>query len=94
MNKNFSSLFIITVFLSMQALSLLHATEYGFEKHEHNGKICDIFLSADHNKLLGSVSAKLIAPNLLTFKITLLKKELSFLYKSHSFDSRAPPLFS
>jgi hypothetical protein len=47
----------------MQALSLSHISKYGFKKHEHNGKIYDIFLSADHNKLLGSVPAKLIIPN-------------------------------
>lgn len=92
--KKFSSLLIIAIFLSMQAFSLLHATEYDFEKHEHNGQVCNICLSADHNKLLNSDPTKLITPNLLTFKITIPKEILLFSGKVKFFNPRAPPFFS
>jgi hypothetical protein len=94
MNKKFSSLLIIAVFLSVQAFSLLHVSKYGFEKHEHNGKNCDICLSADHNKLLSNNTTNLIAPNLLPFKVTLPKATLPFSGKVQNFQARAPPLFS
>jgi hypothetical protein len=78
----------------MQAFSLLHATQYGFEKHEHSGQTCDICLSADQNKLLSSNSTKLITPNLLTLKVTLPKYFLPFSGKNQLFEARAPPFFS
>jgi hypothetical protein len=94
MNKKFSSLLVIIILLSVQALSLLHVTKYSFEKHEHGGKKCEICLSVDHNKLVNGNPAKLAIPSLLTFKIGLPKKKLSFSYKTQSFNPRAPPLFS
>ena len=78
----------------MQDFSLLHVTKYGFEKHEHNGQVCDIYLSGDHNKLLNSNPAKLITTNLLTFKITLPQETLLFSGKVQIFEARAPPFFS
>jgi hypothetical protein len=94
MNRKLGPLLVIVIFLSMQAFSLLHATEYGFEKHEHNGKVCDICLGVDHTKLLNSDSTKLITLNLLTFEIILSKEILPFSGKSKPFNPRAPPLFS
>lgn len=78
----------------MQAFLLLHATKYGFEKHEHNGQVCDICLSSDHNKLLNNNSTKLITPNLLTFKIILPKEILPSSGKARLFNPRDPPFFS
>jgi hypothetical protein len=78
----------------MQAFSLLHVSKYGFEKHEHSGKSCNIYLGADHNKLVNGNPTKLITPSLLTFKIVLPEKTLSFSYKAQSFNPRAPPFLS
>ena len=94
MNRKLSSFLIISIFLSVQAFALLHASQYGFEKHEHNGNDCDICLSVDHNKLLSTSPAKLVTPNSLTFKITLAKETLSFFAKIQLFEARAPPFFS
>ncbi|MBT4921710.1 MAG: hypothetical protein HON23_01700 [Rickettsiales bacterium] len=93
MNRKFNLLFIITIFLSMQAFSLVHASKYGFEEHEHNGKACDICLSADNNKLLNNNLSELITPNLLTSKVTLPKEILPFDGKDSLYNPRAPPFF-
>jgi hypothetical protein len=71
-----------------------HASEHGFEKHSHDGKVCDIFLGADHNKLLNSNPVKLVIPTLLTFEITLPKQTLPVLGKNQNFEARAPPFYS
>tara|TARA_B110000261_G_C12866525_1_gene270586 strand:+ start:99 stop:386 length:288 start_codon:yes stop_codon:yes gene_type:complete len=92
--KKFSSLLIITIFLSMQVFLLLHTTEYGFEKHGHNGQVCDIYLNADHNTLLNNDPTKLTTLNLLTFKTSLPKEILLFSGKVKLFNPRAPPFFS
>ena len=93
MNRKINSLFIIAILFSMQAFLLLHVTKYGVEKHEHSDQVCDICLSADHNKLLSTSPAKLITPNLLTFKTILSKEILPFSSKIQLSEARAPPFF-
>ncbi|MFT6076990.1 MAG: hypothetical protein ACJA02_000448 [Myxococcota bacterium] len=94
MNKRFRSLFIIIALLFVQTLTMSHASQHGFEKHSHDGKICDIFLSADHNKLLNSNPVKLVNPTLLTFQIAPIKQALPVLGKGQNFEARAPPFYS
>ena len=78
----------------MQAFSLLHAAEFSIEKHDHNGQVCEICLSSDHNKLLNGELSKLVNLNLLTLEVTLPKESLLFFAKVKSFSPRSPPFFS
>lgn len=78
----------------MQALSLLHVSEYGFGQHDHNGKTCNVFLSGDHNKLLKAESDELVTPYSFTFKVILPEEIIVLSGKKRLFNSRAPPYFS
>lgn len=86
-------LVLVVVFLSVQMLSLLHMAEHNFEKHEHNGKICSIFLYGEQTK-----SADTATPLVLSEQIFTEAKIQSFvsiflskaLYKGAT--PRAPPI--
>ena len=88
-------LFLIVSFLGMQMLSCLHMVEHGFEKHEHNGHICQIYLHCEHAKYSTPGAAiTLQTPEYFTFAITF--PEFIFV-SSESYGlafPRAPPLFS
>ena len=79
----------------MQMLSFLHMAEHGFEEHEHNNQICDIYLHCEHTKYSApSAAIALQIPEYFTFTIAL--PELQFV-RSQSYSiasARAPPLFS
>lgn len=88
-------LFLIISFLGMQVLTNLHMAEYGFEKHEHNGHVCQIYLHCEHTKYSTPGAAiTLQTPEYFTFAITLPE---FILVRSESYgvaSPRAPPLFS
>jgi hypothetical protein len=88
-------LFIVFSFFAMQVLSTLHMAEYGVEKHEHNGHICQIYLHCEHTKYSTPGAAiALYSPEYVSFTIVL--PELLFV-RSESYgvaSPRAPPLFS
>lgn len=88
-------LFLIFSFLGMQVLTNLHMAEYGFEKHEHNGHVCQIYLHCEHTKYSTPGAAiTLQTPEYFTFAIIL--PEFIFV-SSESYgvaSPRAPPLFS
>ena len=94
MNRRLGA-FLIVSFLCMQMLSFLHMAEFGFEKHEHSGHVCQIYLHCEHTKYRPhNASIVLQAPKYVLFTITL--SELLFL-RSQSYGAaspRSPPLFS
>ena len=47
MNTTFSLLLILGL-LSTQIWTTVHAAEHGSDVHEHNGKVCQIYLQRDH----------------------------------------------
>lgn len=93
MNKGFRSLAVTLLFLSLQAFSLLHISEYGLD-HSHKGKACDICLNSDNKQLLGVNNVDFKAPDLFAFNISSSHKSLILLDKFQNFKSRAPPTFS
>jgi hypothetical protein len=92
MKRKFA-LFTVISFLSVQMLSLLHMAEYEFEKHEHDGKMCDIYL---HGKQANSAVIPSIASlQELTFVEVRLQSFISVrLSKSvlKGAPPRAPPV--
>lgn len=89
------SLFLIVSFLGMQVLSFLHMAEYGFDEHEHNGRVCDVYLQCEHTKYgTPSVAIAVQTPEYFTF--TLTSTDILFVrVQSYGKASpRAPPLFS
>jgi len=88
-------IFLIISFLGMQMFSTLHMAEHGFDEHEHNGHVCQIYLHCEHSKYSTSGAAiTLQTPEYFIFTITL--PELLFV-RSQSYgvaSPRAPPLFS
>ena len=49
MNKKLI-LFLILSFLSLQTFSFLHQAEFGFEEHEHDDDVCEIYLYCEQSK--------------------------------------------
>ena len=82
------------MFLSVQMLSLLHVAKYKFEKHEHNGKICDVYLygkqgnSADIPSSISIQERTIIEVRLQSFISVRLSKSV---FKGAA--PRAPPAF-
>ncbi|PIR37166.1 MAG: hypothetical protein COV35_10795 [Alphaproteobacteria bacterium CG11_big_fil_rev_8_21_14_0_20_39_49] len=68
---------------------------YGLEKHEHDGQVCDIYLHCENTK--HSTPSVAVVPNPFeysTFSVALPELPLVRL-QSYSFASpRAPPFFS
>ena len=88
-------LFLAISFLTVQVLSTLHMTEYGFGYHKHNGHVCEIYLHCEHAKYSTPTPAiTLTAPEYVTFAIVLPELTIvrSETYRTSS--PRAPPLFS
>lgn len=54
--KRHCNIALILLLLAMQAVSLLHAGQYGFDAHEHNGHVCDLYLHAEQGKCAASPS--------------------------------------
>ena len=92
--KKRSGLLLSAVFLSVQILSILHLAQYGFEQHQHNGHLCEIFI---HNEKTQHADVPL--PLLLTFLPVLEARLPHFasvilskrIYKGAL--SRAPPAY-
>ena len=42
--------FIIFSFLSLQTFSFFHLAEFGFEEHEHDDEVCEIYLYCEQSK--------------------------------------------
>lgn len=94
MNRKLS-LFLAISFFTVQMLATLHMAEHGFEKHEHNGQTCDVYLHCEHTKYSSpSEGIAVQLPEYFAFTIAL--PELTFV-RSKTYvvaSPRAPPLFS
>jgi hypothetical protein len=94
MNRKLS-LFLIVSFLSVQMFSTLHMAGHGFEKHEHNGQVCNVYLHCEHSKLGAPPAAAVLPmPEHFTFTVLLPKLPLIGLVSYDTSLARAPPLFS
>ncbi|MDA0782272.1 MAG: hypothetical protein PQ612_07925 [Rickettsiales bacterium] len=87
-------LFIIVSLVSVQILSFLHMANYGLEKHEHDGRVCDIYLHCENTK--HSTPSVAVVPNLTeysTFSLALPELTLVGLQSYSLASPRAPPFF-
>ena len=89
------NLFIIVGFLGMQMHSLLHTAEYDFDKHEHNGQVCSIYLHCEHTKY-NTPEKEIILQVAESHAVAFIIPELAFVQhkKYKTSPPRAPPLFS
>tara|TARA_B100000029_G_scaffold411047_1_gene413235 strand:+ start:16401 stop:16685 length:285 start_codon:yes stop_codon:yes gene_type:complete len=87
--------FIIFSFLSLQTFSFFHLAEFGFEEHEHDDEVCEIYLYCEQSKDNISKS-EILSQNheYFTFKFVSKKDFLIFLKKYKLILTRAPPQFS
>ena len=89
------SLFIIVGFLSVQMLTYLHTAQYGFEKHDHHGYVCQIYLQSEHTKYNTSGAALLLqVATYLSFAIILFQFVFVSSTNYRGASPRAPPVFS
>ncbi len=88
-------LFLVFSFLAMQLLSSLHIAEFGFEKHEHNGHLCQIYLHGEHAKYSKpSATFALQAPDYISFIIAHPGQPFVRSQRHGIASPRAPPAFS
>lgn len=86
---------IFTIFfVGVQLLGLLHLAEYGFEKHEHHGQVCSIYLAGEQSKYSAAGDTVSVYPpevvrSIITFPTRILV--LPEIYPPSA--SRAPPVF-
>jgi hypothetical protein len=84
---------LLLLFLCVQAFSLWHMAEHGFEKHQHHGQTCDIYAFCHHQGNTGDLPVALIVLSFGT--LLLVFGVLSFSVENkryhHFSDPRAPP---
>ena len=94
MNKKLV-IFLILSFLSLQNFSFLHLAEFGFEEHEHDEDVCEIYLYCEQSK--DNISNALISlqeHKYFIFAIVLERNFLTYSKKYKVISTRAPPQFS
>jgi hypothetical protein len=88
-------LFLVFSFLAMQVLSSLHIAEFGFEKHEHNDHLCQIYLHGEHTKYSKpSATFSLQTPDYISFTIAHPEQPFFHSQRYGIASPRAPPAFS
>jgi len=95
MNRKLS-LLLIAILLSAQTLSLVHMADHGFEKHKHNGHVCEIYFSCSKNSAFDIPPAISFHVNLAFVILTLVifSSAIRTEYRRYSSEPRAPPLYS
>ncbi|MDG1287444.1 MAG: hypothetical protein P8P30_07745 [Rickettsiales bacterium] len=94
MNKKLS-LFLILSFLAVQVFSTLHMVDYGLEKHEHNGQICDIYLHFEQSKSsTPAAQVSLALASYTSFVVILPEVSVIQLQRYPAASPRAPPILS
>ena len=94
MNKKLT-IFLILSFLSLQTFSFWHQAKFGFEKHEHDKDVCEIYLYCEQTKDNNSDPAKSLEGfEHFTFAFVLQKNFLTYSKKYKVISARAPPQFS
>ena len=92
--KTKSYFFLTALFLAAQILSLLHMAEHGFEKHEHDGQICGVYLHSEHTKNADAAKPAIVPTIVFTeaslhfFSPVLLSKDIL-----SGVSTRGPPTF-
>lgn len=90
------SFILIFSLLAVQTLSPLHMAQHGFDKHEHNGKLCDIYFHSKHQQYTDDVTPPVVA-KLISYT------SVSYLFVSYAAPAlligkaalaRAPPVLS
>ena len=87
--------FLILSFLSLQTFSFWHQAKFGFEKHEHDKDVCEIYLYCEQSK--DNISNAAISSQGLeyfTFAFVLQRNFLTYSKKYRVISTRAPPQFS
>lgn len=89
-----TGLFLIVAFLAVQMLSLLHMAEHGFEQHEHDDVMCDVYM---YHQQAGAadIPHAVILPERVIIEARV-QSYVSVLQQKSLFRTavpRAPPLF-
>ena len=88
-------LFLILSFLSLQTFSFLHLAKFGFEEHEHDKNVCEIYLYCEQSKdNMSNVAISLQGLEYFTFAFVLQRNFLTYSKKYRVISARAPPQFS
>ena len=94
MNKKLI-LFLILSFLSLQTFSFLHHAEFGFEEHEHDADVCEIYLYCEQSKdNISNATISLQGNEYFNFVFVLQRNFLTYSKKYKVISTRAPPQFS
>ena len=94
MNKKLI-LFLILSFLSLQTFSFLHQADFGFEEHEHEEDVCEIYLYCEQTKDNNYNPVKILQEFEHFVFAFVLHRNFVFYSKKHILIStRAPPQFS
>lgn len=90
------SFLLVAIFLCVQVLSLLHVAEYGFEKHGHNGRFCDIDFFYENQKIFDTPGTTGIPASVIIVVLTLSisLQAIRQAQQSYSAKPRAPPILS
>lgn len=95
MTKKLSFILIFSL-LAVQMFSTLHMAEHGFEEHEHQGHVCDVYLYSQHQQQADHIPLPLITEQIEYVSFTYFSFIRSNLisYEESTVNSRAPPVFS
>lgn len=94
MNRKISLLFIAS-FFCVQLLSAMHVAEFGFDEHEHDGHVCDLYHYAKHIKYADTASdISVEMPVGLSFPLIFYVDTYQGSHPVGLPLARAPPLFS
>lgn len=90
------SLILIFSLLSVQFLSPLHMAEHGFDKHEHNGQLCDIYLHGKYQQHADDTAPATVAESITYAIISYATAEqlLAVSAFKKATLARAPPTLS
>ena len=94
MNKKLT-IFLILSFLSLQTFSFWHQAKFGFEEHEHDKDVCEIYLYCEQSKdNISDATISLQGLEYFTFAFVLQRNFLTYSKKYRVISARAPPQFS
>ena len=94
MNKKLT-IFLILSFLSLQTFSFWHQAKFGFEEHEHDKDVCEIYLYCEQSKdNISDATISLQGLEYFTFAFVLQRNFLTYSKKYRVISTRAPPQFS
>ena len=86
---------LILSFLSLQTFSFFHQAEFGFEEHEHDGDVCEIYLYCEQSKdNVSNAAISLQGLGYFAFAFVLQKNFLIYSKKYRLVSTRAPPQLS